>query len=51
MKNYTNLWEETKRQIEVINDDEPFKYKKYFMKVSFESDDDLPLGKYLVFLI
>ena len=47
MKNYTKLWEETKRQIEVINDDEPFKYRKDFMKVSFKSDDDLPLGKIL----
>ena len=45
LKNYTKLWEETKRQIEVINDDESIKYRKYFMKIKFESDDDLPLGK------
>ena len=25
LKNYKKLWEETKRQIEVINDDEPIK--------------------------
>ena len=45
LKNYKKLWEETKRQIEVINDDEPIKYRKEFMKIKFESDDDLPLGK------
>ena len=39
------LWEETKRRIEVINDDEPIKYRKDFMKIKSESDYDLPLGK------
>ena len=42
--------EETKRQIEVINDDEPFKYRKNFMKIKFESDDDLPLGKTFIII-
>ena len=37
--------EETKRQNEVINDDEPIKYRKYFMRIKLESDDDLPLGE------
>ena len=32
-------------QIETINDDEPVEYRKDFMKIKFESDDDLPLGK------
>ena len=45
IKKYTKFWEETKRQIEVINDDEPIKYRKDFIKIKFESDDDLPLGK------
>ena len=45
IKKYTKLWEETKRQIEVISDDEPIKYRKDFIKIKFESDDDLPLGK------
>ena len=45
LKNYKKLWEETKRQIEVINHDEPIEYKKDFMKLKFESDDHLPLGK------
>ena len=39
------LWEKTGRQIEVINDDEPIKCRKDFMKIRFESDGDLPLGK------
>ena len=43
LKNYKKLWEETKRQIEVINDDEPIEYRKDFLKMKFESDDDLPL--------
>ena len=25
----------------------PIKYKKFFMKIKFESDEDLPLGKVL----
>ena len=45
LKNYEKLWEETKKQIEVINDDEPIKYRKDFMKIRFQSDNDLPLGK------
>ena len=45
LKNYTKLWQETKRQIEIINDGEPIKHSKDFMKIKFESDDDLPLYK------
>ena len=45
LKNYTKLWEENKRQIEAINDDEPIKYRNGFMKIRFESDDHLVLGK------
>ena len=45
LKNYTKLCKETKRQIEVINDDEPIEYRKDFMKIRFESDNDLPLDK------
>ena len=45
IKKYAERWEETERKIEVINDDEPIKYRKDFMKIKFESDDDLPLGK------
>ena len=45
LKNYTKLWKETKRQIEVINDDKPIEYRKDFMKIKFASGDDLSLGK------
>ena len=45
VKNSTELWRETKKQIEVINDDEPTEYRKDFMKIKFESDNDLPLGE------
>ena len=45
LKNYTKLWKEVKKQIEVINDDELIEYRKFFMIINFESDDDLPLGK------
>ena len=45
LKNSTELWRETKKQIEVINDDEPTEYRKDFMKIKFESDNDLPLSE------
>ena len=45
LKNYKKFWEETRKQIEVKNDDELIKYKKDFMKIRFESDDDLHLAK------
>ena len=41
----TQLWNETKNQIKTINGGKPIEYKKDFMKIGFESDDDLPLGK------
>ena len=47
LKNYKKLWEETKRQTKVINDDEPIECRKYFMKIKFQLDDDLPLDKTL----
>ena len=50
LKIYKKLWEETKRQIEVINDDEPIEYRKDFMKIKFESDNDLPLVKTFIIL-
>ena len=45
LKHYKKLLEESKRQIEAINDNEPIEYRKDFMKTRFESDDDLPLDK------
>ena len=45
LKSYKKLQEETKGQIEVINDDKPIKYRKHFKKIKSELDNDLPLGK------
>ena len=45
LKNRTKLWKETKSQNKAISDVEPNKYRKDFMKIRFESDNDLPLGK------
>ena len=47
LKNYTELWDEIKYQIEPINDNNPIEYRKNFMKARFESNKDLPLSKIL----
>ena len=47
LENYTELWDEIKDQIELINRNEPIEYEKKIMKIRFESDDDLTLGKML----
>ena len=47
LEKYTELWDEITNQIETTNGGEPFNYKKDFMKIRFESDNDLPLGKVL----
>ena len=47
LENYTELWDEIKDQIELINRNKPIEYEKKIMKIRFESDDDLTLGKML----
>ena len=47
LEKYTELWNEIKNQIEIINGGEPIKYERDFVKIWFEPDDDLPLGKIL----
>ena len=47
LKNYTKLWDKIKNQIETISGNKPTEYKKDFMKIRFESHDDLTLGKTL----
>ena len=45
---YTKLWNETKNQIKTISSGESIKYKKDFMEIRSDSnDDDLPLSKIL----
>ena len=45
LENYTELWDEIKGQIELINGDEVIKYSKDFIKIRFKTNDDLPLSK------
>ena len=47
LENYTELWNEIKEQIALIRGSKRIKYEKDFMKIKFESNDDLPLGKIL----
>ena len=37
------LWDEVKYHIQKINDDEFGEYGKDYMKIKFDSDDNLPL--------
>ena len=45
-KEALELRDETKDQIELIGGNKPIEYKKDFIKIKFESDDNLPLGGY-----
>ena len=47
LENYIELWNEIKEQIELISGNKYVKYEKDFMKIKFESNDDLLLGKIL----
>ena len=42
---YTEIWDEIKKQIELISGNKVIKYSKDFMKTKSESDDDLPISK------
>ena len=43
----TKLWDEIKYHIQTINAGSSGKYDKDYMKIKFNSDDDLPLNKLL----
>ena len=48
LENYKKLWDEVKEEIKTIKEGiEPFEYEKYYMRIRFESDNGLPLGKVL----
>ena len=47
LERYTELWDEIKNQIETISGNKPIKCGKNLMKIRFELDYDLPLGKIL----
>ena len=42
---YKEIWDKIKEQIELISGNKVIKYSKDFMKIRFESSDDLPLRK------
>ena len=45
LKKYTELWDGIKNEIETINGGKKGKYGKDFMKIKFNTDDNLPLNK------
>ena len=49
LKNCTDLWTVIKNKIKAINDDKENDYEKDYMKIKFNSDNDLPLNKPLKF--
>ena len=44
-KKYEEVWEDVKKEIETINCGEKIEYGKDFLKIRFESNDNLPLNK------
>ena len=50
LKKYAEVWSGVKDQIEKINNGKLEEYEKDYMKVKFNSDDNLPLNKQLTFL-
>ena len=47
LEKYTKLWNEIKYHIQTINADKSGEYEKDYMRIRFNSDDDLPLNKIL----
>ena len=49
LKKYRDVWNGIKNKIKAINGDKDNDYEKDYMKIKFNSDDDLPLNKLLKF--
>ena len=49
LKKYAKLWNGIKNEIETINGSKEGEYGKDFMKIKFDTDDNLPLNKTLKF--
>ena len=49
LNKHTDVWDKIKNKIKAINDSEENDYRKDYMKIKFNSDDDLPLNKPLKF--
>ena len=50
LKKYAEIWSGIKDQIKKINDSKSGEYGKDYMKIKFNSDDDLPLNRQLKFI-
>ena len=49
LKKYTDVWNGIKNEIKAINGGEKNNYGKDYMKIKFNSEDDLPVNKPLKF--
>ena len=49
LKKYSEVWKGIKNQIVKINNDLEGEYDKDYMKIKFDSDDDLPVNKVMKF--
>ena len=49
LKKYADVWNGIKNEIKAINGGKGNDYRKDYMKIKFNSDDDLPLNKPLKF--
>ena len=49
LEKYTKFWDEIKYHIQTTNSGRSGEYKKDYMRIKFNSDDDLPLNKILKF--
>ena len=47
LKKYTELWNGVKNEIETINGGKKGEYGKGFIKIKFDTEDNLPLNKQL----
>ena len=50
LRKYSEIWNRIKDFIEKINDGKSGEYEKYYMKIKFNSDDDISMNKQLNFL-
>ena len=49
LKKHSDVWDGIKNKIKAMNGGEKNDYEKDYMKIKFNSDDDLPLNKLLKF--
>ena len=49
LKKYNDVWNGIKNEIKTINGSKENHYEKDYMKIKFNSDDDLALNKALIF--